>query len=63
VNKVARIPMIDIIHTRPNNLSKTFFDQWHTAHDTMENIDPKTLKAVGQTLVQVLYQEAQDQPL
>lgn len=63
VNKVARIPMIDIIHTRPHNLSETFFDQWHTSHDTMENIDPKTLKAVGQTLVQVLYQEAQDQPL
>lgn len=63
VNKVARIPMIDIIHTRQNNMSKTFFDQWHTAHDTMENIDPKTLKAVGQTLIQVLYQEAQDQPL
>lgn len=63
VNKVARIPMIDIIHTNQHNLSKTFFDQWHTSHDTMENIDPKTLKAVGQTLIQVLYQEAQDQPL
>jgi glutaminyl-peptide cyclotransferase len=25
----------------------------------MENIDPKTLKAVGQTLVQILYQEAE----
>jgi len=59
VNKVAHIPMIDIIHTRQNNLSKTFFDQWHTTHDTMENIDPKTLKAVGQTLVQVIYQEAE----
>lgn len=63
VNKVARIPMIDIIHTRQNNMSKTFFDQWHTAHDDMANIDAKTLKAVGQTLIQVLYQEAQDQPL
>lgn len=63
VNKVARIPMIDIIHTRQNNISKTFFDQWHTAHDDMANIDAKTLKAVGQTLIQVLYQEAKDQPL
>ncbi len=59
VNEVAKIPMIDIIHTQPNNLSHTFFDQWHTADDTMEHIDPKTLKAVGQTLIQVLYQEAQ----
>jgi glutaminyl-peptide cyclotransferase len=58
VNEVAKIPMIDIIHTRPNDLSQTFFDQWHTADDTMEHIDPKTLKAVGQTLIQVLYQES-----
>lgn len=63
VNEVAKIPMIDIIHTRPNNLSHTFFDQWHTADDTMEHIDPKTLKAVGQTLVQVLYQEGQAETL
>lgn len=59
VNEVAKIPMIDIIHTQPNNLSHTFFDAWHTTRDTMENIDTKTLKAVGQTLIQVLYQEAQ----
>jgi glutaminyl-peptide cyclotransferase len=58
VNQIARIPMIDIIHTK-NNLTHTFFDQWHTADDTMEHIDPKTLKAVGQTLIQVLYQEAE----
>lgn len=63
VNRIARIPMIDIIHTHQYSAGKTFFDQWHTTQDTMENIDPKTLKAVGQTLVQVLYQEAQDQPL
>ncbi|PWJ53233.1 peptidase M28-like protein [Dyadobacter jejuensis] len=63
VNKVARIPMIDIIHTRQNNLAHTFFDQWHTSHDTMEQIDPQTLKAVGQTLLQVLYQEAEDTAL
>ena len=59
VNEVAKIPMVDIIHTQPNNLAQTFFKDWHTTHDTMENIDPKTLKAVGQTLVQVLFQEGQ----
>ncbi|WP_221394864.1 M28 family peptidase [Dyadobacter sp. NIV53] len=58
VNETAKIPMVDIIHTIPNNLSQTFFKEWHTTHDTMDNIDPKTLKAVGQTLVQVLFQEA-----
>ena len=59
VNEVARIPMIDIIHTRMNDPSRTFFDDWHTAGDDMKNIDPNTLKAVGQTLIQVLYNEAQ----
>lgn len=59
VNEVAKIPMIDIIHTQPDNIAHTFFRDWHTTHDTMENIDPKTLKAVGQTIVQVLFQEAE----
>lgn len=60
VNEVAKIPMIDIIHTRVNDLSHTFFDDWHTTGDDMDNIDPKTLKAVGQTLVQVLYNESSE---
>ncbi len=59
VNEVAKIPMIDIIHTRMNDPSRTFFDDWHTTGDDMENIDPNTLKAVGQTLIQVLYNEGQ----
>lgn len=63
VNKDAKIPMIDIIHTQQNNLSHTFFDQWHTTNDTMEHIDPKTLKAVGQTLTQVLYQESEPETM
>jgi hypothetical protein len=63
VNNIARIPMIDIIHTKLNSTLISFFPDWHTTNDDMENIDPKTLKAVGQTLVQVLYQEAADLPL
>ncbi len=59
VNEVARIPMIDIIHTRMNDPNRTFFDDWHTAGDDMKNIDPNTLKAVGQTLIQVVYNESQ----
>ncbi len=55
VNKIARIPMIDIIHLNPE--SHGFFEHWHTVNDTMEHIDPKTLKAVGQTVLQVLYEE------
>jgi glutaminyl-peptide cyclotransferase len=59
VNEIARFPMIDIIHLRVNEPGRTFFNDWHTTGDTMENIDPATLKAVGQTLLQVIYQESQ----
>jgi glutaminyl-peptide cyclotransferase len=59
VNETAKIPMIDIIHMKQNDPDHTFFDQWHTTEDTLENIDPKTLKAVGQTVMQVLYQESE----
>jgi len=58
VNETAKIPMIDIIHLQMNNPKKTFFEDWHTHEDDMRNIDPNTLKAVGQTLMQALYQES-----
>ncbi|GAB3707350.1 M28 family peptidase [Spirosoma flavus] len=54
-NTIAKIPMIDIIHT--NIGTGGFFSGWHTAEDDMSNIDRGTLKAVGQTLLQVLYNE------
>ncbi len=54
-NTIAKIPMIDIIHT--NLTTGGFFPAWHTADDNMSNIDRATLKAVGQTLLQVLYNE------
>lgn len=53
-NVIAKIPMIDIIHT---SQAGGFFEDWHTAEDDMRNIDRNTLKAVGQTLVQVVYNE------
>jgi glutaminyl-peptide cyclotransferase len=57
VNTIAKIPMVDILHQQLNS-NKTFFDHHHTHGDTMDKIDRGTLKAVGQTLVQVLYQES-----
>lgn len=54
-NTLAKIPMIDIIHTTIG--TGGFFPSWHTAEDNMSNIDRGTLKAVGQTLLQVLYNE------
>lgn len=57
VNKIAKIPMVDILHQQVNS-DKTFFDHHHTHGDTMDKIDRNTLKAVGQTVLQVLYQES-----
>lgn len=51
----AGIPCIDIIDMRMEG-EHGFFDGWHTTHDTMDNIDRATLKAVGQTLLNVIYQ-------
>ncbi len=54
VNKLAGIPMIDIIDYDP---SKGFGSYWHTHSDDMKVIDKNTLKAVGQTLLEVVYNE------
>jgi glutaminyl-peptide cyclotransferase len=54
VNEQAGIPMVDIIQYHP---TEGFGDFWHTHQDNMQVIDKKTLKAVGQTLVQLLYNE------
>ncbi len=56
VNQIAKIPCINII-----NLSQTgnssFVPYWHTVNDTMENISPQTLEAVGKVVLAVLYNE------
>ena len=57
VNKIAKIPMIDIINL-PIDTGQTFVKHWHTTNDTMENIDKRTLRAVGQVVLAVLYNEA-----
>jgi len=56
VNTIARIPMIDIIN-RPENSQTGFGDYWHTHDDDMDIIDPRTLRAVGQTLLELIYRE------
>ena len=57
VNEVAKIPCIDIINYYPDCEASSFGPTWHTIHDDMEHLDRSTLKAVGQTLIQVLYTE------
>jgi Zn-dependent M28 family amino/carboxypeptidase len=56
VNKIIGIPSIDIIHFDPKSGSG-FGTYWHTTHDTMDNVDKKTLNAVGATLMHVIYNE------
>jgi hypothetical protein len=52
----AGIPCIDIIDMRTNGNDSGFFDGWHTTHDTMDVIDRNTLKAVGQTVANLIYE-------
>ena len=56
VNKNAGIPTIDIIHFDAQTQSG-FPEHWHTHRDNMYAIDRTTLKAVGQTLLEVIYSE------
>jgi hypothetical protein len=56
VNQIAGIPSIDIIQYDPDTPSK-FGHYWHTHQDNMDIIDKNTLKAVGQTVTEVIYQE------
>lgn len=54
VNTQAGIPMIDIIEFSP---TVGFGHYHHTHRDNMENIDTRTLKAVGETVLFTVYQE------
>jgi len=54
INTLARIPAIDIIDLKPD----TGFGLYHHTHrDDMSIIDRNALKAVGQTVLQVVYEE------
>ena len=56
VNTITGIPTIDIIEYDP--FSKTNFNKhWHTHADNMNNVNRETLKAVGQTVMRVIYSE------
>ena len=56
VNILAKIPSIDII-SYDINLENPFGDFHHKHSDNMDLIDKNTLKAVGQTVMEVVYQE------
>ena len=54
INRLARIKTIDIIASDPEG---GFTPTWHTLTDNMDHIDKNTLKAVGQTVLEVIYNE------
>lgn len=55
LNQIAKIPTIDVIHY---DLGRMDFGAFHHTHDdTMDIIDKTTLKAVGEVMTQVVYQE------
>lgn len=58
VNTITGIKTIDIINLSPDP-QNPFAPHWHTHADVMDIIDKNTLKAVGQTLLQVIYESAQ----
>ena len=57
VNQLARIPCVDIINFDPVYENSSFGPTWHTVNDNISNIDRNTLKAVGQTVMDVIYNE------
>lgn len=57
VNNIANIPTINIIHQERNNSAHGFFKYWHTMNDNMDAIDRQTLKAAGQTVLTVVFEE------
>lgn len=50
------IPCVDIIAYYPNT-DTGFPPYWHTIEDDMRNIDKNVMKAVGQTVMEVIYNE------
>lgn len=57
LNQTAHIPTIDIIPFYPDCAQSSFGPTWHTLNDNMQHISRNTLKAVGQTMIQVIYTE------
>ncbi len=55
INVTAKIPMVDILHYNP--IDGYFGDFHHSTKDNMDIIDKRTLKAVGETVLYVVYAE------
>ena len=56
VNQQKRAPSINIINLK-RDTPTGFGPHWHTLNDDMRNIDRNSLKASGQTVMEVIYLE------
>ncbi len=56
INTIRNIPTINIIH-QDESTPHGFFPEWHTTDDTIDVIEISTLRAVGETVVNVIYSE------
>lgn len=56
VNQHQRAPSINIINLKTDTHTG-FASHWHTHRDDMRNIDRSSLKAAGQTVMEVIYTE------
>ncbi|WP_233145470.1 M28 family peptidase [Labilibacter marinus] len=56
VNKHLNIPCVDIIQYDTSS-NTSFGSYWHTHDDNMDVIDKNTLKAVGQTVLEFIYNQ------
>lgn len=61
VNEFAKIPMIDIV-AYDTDKNQPFGDYHHTHRDNLDIIDRNTLKAVGQTLAFIIWNESHSVP-
>lgn len=58
INEVGHIATIDLIQPLPGPGSPEYaYMQWHTLQDTPENCSAQSLKIVGDTVKEVIYQE------
>ncbi len=57
VNTMMHIPTIDILNFNPMVNRRGFGDHWHTVNDNIDIIDKNTLKAVGETVLFIIFNE------
>lgn len=58
INNYSKSKVPTLLITDYRSKTNSYFPQWHTKDDVLGNIHKPTLKAIGQTLVELLYLKA-----